>query len=66
MSDTPLSRPPVERLAYSIDEALQAVPISRRKIASLIATGELPVAYIGDRPMIPTAALAALVTPACA
>ena len=51
----------VQRLAYSIDEALQAVPIGRSKLFELIATGQLRTITIGSRRLIPVDALAALV-----
>jgi excisionase family DNA binding protein len=50
-----------QRLAYSVDEALELVPIGRTKMFELMATGELRTITIGRRRLIPADALAALV-----
>jgi hypothetical protein len=57
---TPSARAAVQRLAYSIDEALQAVPIGRSKLFELMASGQLRTITIGSRRLIPVDALAEL------
>ena len=52
---------PVHRLAYTIDEALAAVPIGRTKLFELIATEQLRTVRIGSRRLIPVDALTELI-----
>lgn len=50
----------IPRLAYTVNEAITAVPIGRTKLFELIATGELRTVTIGRRRLIPVDALNAL------
>lgn len=56
-----MARSSVTPLAYTFDEALQALPIGRTKLKQLIATGELQSFTVGRKRLIPVAALQALV-----
>ena len=47
-------------LAYSINQALELVPISRSSLYNLINRGELRTVKLGGRRVIPTAALTEL------
>lgn len=51
---------PAKRLAYTIEEALEAVPIGRTKMFELMASGRLRTVTLGRRRLIPADALAAL------
>lgn len=63
----------VERLTYSVSEAAEAIGISRSKLYTLLARGELRSVRVGRRTLIPVqavheflcveATLPALVTP---
>jgi excisionase family DNA binding protein len=55
-----MKRTEVPRLAYTVQEALQAVPIGRSKLFELIASGELRTITIGSRRLIPADSLATL------
>jgi excisionase family DNA binding protein len=57
---TPAHRDPVARLAYTVDEAIQAVPIGRTTMFALISTGAVRTITIGRRRLIPADALAEL------
>ena len=59
MPDLPTS---TRRLAYTMTEALNAVPIGRTKLFELVATGKLRSITIGTRRLIPADALDALMT----
>lgn len=50
MSDTPHGP---ERLAYSLDEFLEAVPIGRTTMFRLISEGKLRTVTIGRRRFVP-------------
>jgi excisionase family DNA binding protein len=49
------------RLAYSIDEAAQAIGVSKRTIEELLSTGQLRSKVIGRRRLIPVSALRKLI-----
>lgn len=51
-----------DRLAYSVREAAEALGVSPRTIYRLISRGDLEARKIGERTVITTAALAALLT----
>jgi len=50
-----------EKLAYSIEEAAAATSISKSSIYNRIATGEIVVAKVGRRTVIPARSLRKLV-----
>jgi len=52
----------MERLAYGISEAAKALGVSRSTIYRAIWRGEIRVAKIGGRTVIPTAELERLLT----
>lgn len=47
----------IARLAYSIDEILEAVPLSRNTVKRMIASGELRSVTIRRRRLVPADAL---------
>ncbi len=51
----------VKRLVYSVSEAAQATTLNPKFLYQLIADGKLPVARVGRRVLIPSAALRQLV-----
>ncbi len=53
--------PDVERLAYSLDEVRQAVPIGKTFLYELIATGKLRTVTLGKRRLVPADALRDLI-----
>lgn len=55
-----MARTTVPPMAYTITEALDAVPIGRTKLKELIASGALPTVLVGRKRLIPVAALEAL------
>lgn len=55
---------PITPLAYTVNEALTAVPIGRTLLYQLISRGELRTVMIGGRRLIPAAALEELITKA--
>ena len=52
------SRAPVERLAYSVEEAAEALGISRNAMYTLIHREDFPAIKIGKRRVISTVLLA--------
>jgi excisionase family DNA binding protein len=50
---------PLPRLAYSIDDAADALDLSRSRIYELIADGEIAACKVGKRTIIPAAELTA-------
>jgi len=50
-----------EKLSYSIEEAVAATSISKSSIYNRIATGEITVAKVGRRTVIPARSLRKLV-----
>lgn len=50
-----------EKLSYSIEEAVAATSISKSSIYNRIATGEIIVAKVGRRTVIPAKSLRKLV-----
>ncbi|MBE2997247.1 helix-turn-helix domain-containing protein [Nocardiopsis sp. HNM0947] len=46
-----------EKVAYSVDEAAQALSLGRTTVKQLIATGDLPSVRVGRRRLIPRSAL---------
>jgi len=55
------SPPPAPKLAYSVDQACQAIAISRSKLYELIADGRIRALKIGARTLIPAESLHALI-----
>jgi hypothetical protein len=53
------SKPEVPRIAYTLDEASQAVGVSKRILWTAIQDGDLTVRYPTSRPVIPADELAA-------
>lgn len=53
----------LQRRAYRPNEILRMIPLSRSKIQSMLATGELPSALIGGRRFVTAEAVEALLTP---
>src|ERR1700676_3183967 len=51
--------PPSPRLAYGIDDAADALDLSRSRIYELIAAGEIAACKVGKRTIIPAAELTA-------
>jgi excisionase family DNA binding protein len=49
----------LSRLAYGIDDAANALDLSRSRIYELIAAGEIAACKVGKRTIIPAAELAA-------
>ena len=47
----------VERLAYRMDEAAQALGVSRSKIYEMANRGQIPVIHAGSSLRVPVAAL---------
>lgn len=45
--------PPVDRLAYSADDAARAVGVSRRTIDRMVAAGDLRAVNLRNRKVIP-------------
>ena len=43
---------PADKLAYGIDEAVDAIGVSRSKLYELIASGELKIVKLGRRTLI--------------
>ena len=52
------SRAPVERLAYTVEEAAEALGVSRNVMYTLIHREDFPAIKIGKRRMISTTLLA--------
>jgi excisionase family DNA binding protein len=50
---------PLPRLAYGIDDAADALDLSRSRIYELIADGEIAACKVGKRTIIPAAELTA-------
>lgn len=48
----PAARGIIDRLAYSVDEAAQALGISRARLYELIADGTIPSVKLGRRRLI--------------
>lgn len=48
-----------QRLAYGIDEAAQALDLSRSRLYELIAAGEITACKVGKRTIIPATELTA-------
>lgn len=44
---------PAERVAFSVDEAAEALGIGRSNLYGLIATGEIKVVRLGRRTLVP-------------
>lgn len=47
----------MEKLAYSVDEAIEATTVGRSKLYELMASGELESVQVGRRRLIPADAL---------
>jgi excisionase family DNA binding protein len=58
MSDT---TPPLERLAFTVDETLQIVPVGRSTLYALIGSGQLHTIKARGRRLIPRASLEAFI-----
>jgi excisionase family DNA binding protein len=56
-----LNTPPLEPLAYSINEACRVSSLGRTRLYQLIGEGRLDVRKIGKRTLIPAASLRALI-----
>jgi len=56
-----LHRPDVERIGFSVDEAVFASGVKRSTLYKLIRTGQLRTVTIARRRIIPASALRALV-----
>lgn len=52
------SRAPVDRLAYTVEEAAEALGVSRNIVYTLIHREDFPAIKIGNRRMISTTLLA--------
>ncbi len=55
----PASALPASRLAYGIEDAADAVGLSRSRLYELIAAGEIGACKVGKRTIIPAAELTA-------
>lgn len=53
-------RPMPSPLAYSVNEATQALPVSRSTLFAMIAAGKIRTVTIGRRRLIPASELARL------
>lgn len=47
-----MSSGPLWKIAYSLDEAADAVSLSRTRLQEAINSGDLPVAYSGIKPIV--------------
>ena len=52
-----------ERLTYTVSEAAEAIGISRSKLYTLLAQGQLRNVRVGRRTLIPVQAVTDLLTP---
>ena len=52
-----------ERIAFSMDEAAEAVALSRRKLYQLVTDGTLRTVKIGARRLVPRAELERILQP---
>jgi excisionase family DNA binding protein len=61
-SKTRREKPPLERLAFSINEAATALSICRRSVEHLIKVGRLKAKKLNRRVLIPAAELKKLIS----
>ena len=55
----PTSAPPASRLAYGIEDAAEAIGLSRSRLYELIGAGEIAACKVGKRTIIPVSELTA-------
>lgn len=60
-SGSPRVNRPIEKLGYSIDEAVQATPLGKSTLYAMMSAGSLRYKQVGDRRIIPASALRELV-----